>query len=651
MESLTNGNIYTELRFGVENKLIKNFRDDKINDYLKTRIKNLIDIGDDEVKTKIRMFFLTFHQKWNNCNRTHDVFVVRCKEWLSKVIYEKKATGAIAKTTKNFSGRPTVPFNTASRATKYRKSNELALYSPDKLKMATSISLRKRGNNDEADVLKNLSNPNSNLVFSANKALAMMIDLNLSKENYQYLRNEIIDLAGVSQFPPYNFVRDAKELCFPALKDDWIITDFSVELNLQKVVDHTAKRIFEIKDVYVNKNENLSKLIMYSKVGFDGSTGQSIYKQISEEDRNFKNESGMFMTCLVPLKIVKRTSEKNEVIIWENKKPSSTRYCRPIKFEFIKETDDVIIKAKDNIKGAIEKINPTIVSESLSVYHEIFVTMIDGKVATILSPLTSSFQCCSICGARPTQMNDLETLMKCKISPETLGYGISSLHAWIRSLECILHIAYKLPIKKWQAKTPKEKEMVKERKADIQKRLKDSIGLVVDLPKSGGSGTSNDGNTARKFFKLFDITSDITKVDKDLIKKIYVILCTISSGYEINTEEFKRFSLETYDLYIKKYKWYYMPQSLHKLLIHGSDIIENFHLPIGLLSEESQEARNKDFRNFRERFTRKISRKLTNEDIMSRLLCSSDPLISSLRKDGKTIKMKLPDECYDLINC
>ena len=82
--------------------------------------------------------------------------------------------------------------------------------------------------------------------------------------------------------------------------------------------------------------------------------------------------------------------------------------------------------------------------------------MIDGKVATILSPLTSSFQCCSICGARPTQMNDLETLMKCKISPETLGYGISSLHAWIRSLECILHIAYKLPIKKWQAKTPKE---------------------------------------------------------------------------------------------------------------------------------------------------------------------------------------------------
>ena len=44
-----------------------------------------------------------------------------------------------------------------------------------------------------------------------------------------------------------------------------------------------------------------------------------------------------------------------------------------------------------------------------------------------------------------------------------------------------------------------ESLMVKERKADIQKLLKDSIGLVVDLPRSG---TSNDGNTARSYLIL-----------------------------------------------------------------------------------------------------------------------------------------------------
>ena len=179
------------------------------------------------------MFLLLFHQKWNNCNRTHDVFVVKYKEWLSKVIYEIRATGAIDKTIKNFDGRPTVPLNTASRATQYRKSSELALYSPDKLKITTAISLRKKESTNEIGILKNLSNPNSNLMFSANKALSMMINLNLSTEDYQYLRNEmiVIDLAGVSQFPPYNFVRDAKELCLPTPKDDLIITYIIEKIN------------------------------------------------------------------------------------------------------------------------------------------------------------------------------------------------------------------------------------------------------------------------------------------------------------------------------------------------------------------------------------------------------------------------------------
>jgi hypothetical protein len=39
-----------------------------------------------------------------------------------------------------------------------------------------------------------------------------------------------------------------------------------------------------------------------------------------------------------------------------------------------------------------------------------------------------------------------------------------------------------------------------------------------------------------------------------------------------------------------------MPPTVHKLLIHGADIIENEVLPIGQLSEVAQEARNKDFK-------------------------------------------------------
>lgn len=85
-------------------------------------------------------------------------------------------------------------------------------------------------------------------------------------------------------------------------------------------------------------------------------------------------------------------------------------------------------------------------------------------------------------------------------------------------------------------------------------------------------------------------------------------------------------------LYVNLYNWYYMPASVHKVLAHGADIIENLGIvPIGKLSEEAAEARNKDFRRYREHHSRKFCRKATNEDIMNNLLISSDPLISKIR--------------------
>lgn len=93
-----------------------------------------------------------------------------------------------------------------------------------------------------------------------------------------------------------------------------------------------------------------------------------------------------------------------------------------------------------------------------------------------------------------------------------------------------------------------------------------------------------------------------------------------------------------------------MPQSLHRILIHGASVIEQLNLPIGLYSEEAQEAKNKGFKKFRESFCRKVSRKKTNEDLMRRLLCSSDPLITSMRKkNGSNIKKDLPAEAQQLL--
>lgn len=154
------------------------------------------------------------------------------------------------------------------------------------------------------------------------------------------------------------------------------------------------------------------------------------------------------------------------------------------------------------------------------------------------------------------------------------------------------------------------------------------MGLILDVPKQG-SGNTNDGNTARRFFENPILSSKITGVAKNLIKRFSNLLKAISSGFEINSIKFGEYCKETADLYRKIYNWY---PTIHKLLDHGEIIVSTAILPLGFLSEEVQEARNKDCRYFREHNTRKCSRIATNEDLFKRLLVSSDPYITSLRR-------------------
>ena len=135
------------------------------------------------------------------------------------------------------------------------------------------------------------------------------------------------------------------------------------------------------------------------------------------------------------------------------------------------------------------------------------------------------------------------------------------------------------------------------------------MGLIVDEPKPG-FGNSNDGNTARRFFKNPDIAAEITKLDKDFIIKMHTILIVVSSGHKINICKFKDFRQDTAKHFVDTYPWYYMPPTLHKYFIHAPEIVKFALLPIGQLTEEAQEARNKDFKRFREHNSRKCNREL-----------------------------------------
>ncbi|EFN71146.1 hypothetical protein EAG_06093, partial [Camponotus floridanus] len=105
----------------------------------------------------------------------------------------------------------------------------------------------------------------------------------------------------------------------------------------------------------------------------------------------------------------------------------------------------------------------------------------------------------------------------------------------------------------------------------IQQEFRKELGLLLDIVKQG-SGSTNDGNTARRFFSNIHTTAKITKLDKSLIRRFFIILQAISCGEVINTKKFGLFTLETAKKFVKNYGWYYMTASVHKLLIHGEAI-------------------------------------------------------------------------------
>lgn len=50
------------------------------------------------------------------------------------------------------------------------------------------------------------------------------------------------------------------------------------------------------------------------------------------------------------------------------------------------------------------------------------------------------------------------------------------------------------------------------------------------------------------------------------------------------------------------------------------------------VNENAHESRNKDYKNFQLHHSRKCSRSATNEDVFNRLLYTSDPFVSRIRK-------------------
>jgi len=248
-------------------------------------------------------------------------------------------------------GRPKKAFNESSKASKRRKVEKLIkTYTASELLHAAKIVMQKSGNRCAAqlinDISKNLTRASQikkalkktdnmkrrrPVPYTVDEALCIFLENDLTKHQYQNIRISA-KKRNSNIYLPYNDIINAKKLCYP---DDLYISESACKVSIQNLLNHTASRI--IQSLNFKKIELTTTYFeMLCKWGCDGSSGQAQYKQ--KFDHSYATtitDSDIFLFSLVPLQL-RCSVEQN--IVWENPRPSSTRFCRPIKFCFKKET-------------------------------------------------------------------------------------------------------------------------------------------------------------------------------------------------------------------------------------------------------------------------------------------------------------------------
>ena len=349
-------------------------------------------------------------------------------------------------------------------------------------------------------------------------------------------------------------------------------------------------------------------------------------------------------TCIVPLQYRFATGE----VIFTNPVPQGSTFCQPVRLEY-KETPEASkqIDAWIDEQMAQQESRPITIpfgTKFVKIHHVLRKTMMDVKAKNAVTDTLSTL-CCFLCSATSAHFNDINNLAaKFPTKEENLAYdGICDLHAWLRGFDAINSLSDRLPVKQWRVQKKEDKEKVAAQKKDRQAKFASIMHLLVDVPKQGGVGNSNTGNTARTAFQDEETFASITGVDQNLIHRIHMMLIAINTNNSLNPEALKAYGFETAKLWVELYGWCKMPVTIHQLFFHAWESLRHSSLPLSFFSEQSLESCNKFFKSDREHHSRKDSRLHTIQDQFHRQSDKSDLVIAmKLHKKQKNKKPEVP---------
>lgn len=339
--------------------------------YSKLSVLNINDEEREKCLVYTKSFVSLLFKKWKASKRTLNVFLKSESSWICKQFKMPILLPMVEEETEvSKRGRPEKSFKECGIKAKKRKIQGLMDRSSEELSLATESKLREEGKRTKAEIVKKAINSSprtlralktptattSMIPYTPEEALALITELNLTKHQYKNLQKSAKH-RNANLYPTYESVLGAKKQCYPP-STSITIEETLCEIELQALLDFTVQHISESQHGLFNHHcKNDESLECTWKWGCDGSGGHSRYKQ------NFlvnpsASDSDILLTCVVPLEIKKKTAT-GSTTLWINSRTSSSRYCRPVRFKFVKENTEAIVTELDRMQSEISNLQTT----------------------------------------------------------------------------------------------------------------------------------------------------------------------------------------------------------------------------------------------------------------------------------------------------
>ena len=208
-------------------------------------------------------------------------------------------------------GRPIKEWGDLCERSKRAKIADLANEHHVALTLAASKSAKAAEEKDSASILKRTSkcvdvaqmrrsiDSLTQSTMKLEEALALRTQTDLSDIQYQMLRNSSLS-HNVKIYPSLNKLGEEMLKCYP---EGVQFTEMSAKCSLQSMLNHTVTRIINMIDLSEGYKVEMNG-ILYVKIGFDGASSQSIYKQKFDSHKfteELLQEDSLFSTAIVPL--------------------------------------------------------------------------------------------------------------------------------------------------------------------------------------------------------------------------------------------------------------------------------------------------------------------------------------------------------------